>query len=263
MDPVLLPYLRATSDSEREVHLDELILVRAAPLVRRILRHRLGLHVSDQGTNRDNHEAEDLYQETITKIVQTVRSLESSSRATDIGDFRGYVASITNNACVDFLRVKSPAKYRLKHGIRDVFNRHQDFRTWKADDEIVGGFAVWYGTDRRPASARQVRDFENDLETFRTDRFANEDLQRLPLTRIVAEVLQWFDRPVSIDDLANIVSLLLKVQGRAAETVSFDENLIQESGLRATTRWSNVAAPTSCATCSHTCRSICRTRRRR
>ena len=129
MDPVLLPYLRATSDSEREEHLDELILFRAAPLVRRILRRRLGLHLSDQGTNRDNHEAEDLYQETITKIVQTVRTLRSSSHPTDIGDFRGYVASITNNACVDFLRAKSPAKYRLKHAVRDVFTRHQDFRT--------------------------------------------------------------------------------------------------------------------------------------
>lgn len=230
MDPVLLPYLNATSDSEREEHLDELILFRAAPLVRRILRRRLGLHVSDQGTNRDNHEAEDLYQETLTKIVQTVRTLRSSP-SNEIEDFRGYVASITNNACVDFLRAKSPTKYRLKHSIRDVFNRHQDFRTWKVDDEIVGGFAVWYGTERLPASSRQVREFETDLETFRAARFPKEDVHQVPLTRIVAEVLQWIDRPIRIDDLADVVGLLLRVRDRPSETISFDETLVQESGL--------------------------------
>ena len=230
MDPVLLPYLNATSDSEDE-HLDELILFRAAPLVRRILRRRLGLHLSDHGTNRDNHEAEDLYQETLTKIVQTVRTLRSSASANEIEDFRGYVASITNNACVDFLRAKSPAKYRLKHSIRDVFNRHQDFRTWKAHDEIVGGFAVWYGTDRLPASSRQVRDFETDLETFRTTRFPKEDVHHVLLTKIVAEVLQWIDRPIRIDDLADIVGLLLRIRDRPPETISFDETLVQEFGL--------------------------------
>ena len=231
MDPVLLPYLRATGASEREEHLDELILLRAAPLVRRILRHRLGLHVSDQGTNRDNHEAEDLYQETITKIVQTLRLLQSSTHARDITDFRRYVATIATNACVDFLRAKSPAKYRLKHSIRDVFNRHQDFRTWKVDDEIVGGFAVWYGTENLPASGRQVREFETELETFRAVRFANEDVHHVPLTRIVAEVLQWMGRPIRIDDLAGIASLLLRVQDRPPETTSFDENLVHDFGL--------------------------------
>ncbi|SRR5581483_408836 len=231
MDPVLLPYLSSASDSEREEHLDELILLRAAPLVRRILRRRLGLHVSDQGSNRDNHEAEDLYQETLTKIVQAVRTLRSSASPTEIEDFRGYVASITNHACADFLRAKSPAKYRLKHSVRDVFNRHQDFRTWKVDGEVVGGFAVWYGTDRLPASGRQVREFESELETFRSTRFPKEDVHHVLLTRIVAEVLQWIDRPIRIDDLADIVGLLLRIRDRPPETISFDETLVQEFGL--------------------------------
>lgn len=244
MDAVLLPFLNAASDSEREEHLDELILFRAAPLVRRILRRKLGLHLSDQGSNRDNHEAEDLYQETLTKIVQTVRTLRSSASASEIEDFRGYIASITNNACVDFLRAKSPTKYRLKHSIRDVFNRHQDFRTWKVDDEVIGGFAVWYGTDRLPASSRQVREFETDLETFRTAGFPKEDVHQVPLTRIVAEVLQWIDRPIRIDYLADIVGLLLRIRDRPPETISFDETLVQEFGLadNATAAESELAA---------------------
>jgi DNA-directed RNA polymerase specialized sigma24 family protein len=134
-----LPYLEATDEPERQRCLDELLLLHAAPVVRKILRSRLGFHVSQHGTNRDNHEAEDLYQETLTKIVQTLHDLRTSSRSAEIEDFRRYVSSIAINACVDFLGVKSPAKYRLKHNVRDIFSRHPDFAVWKIQNEIVGG----------------------------------------------------------------------------------------------------------------------------
>src|SRR5438067_5765432 len=126
MDQLLLPYLQAVDESERQERLDDLILIHAVPIVRRILRFRLGFHVSQRGTNRDNHEAEDLYQETLTKIVQTLHDLQTSSRSTEIEDLRRYVSSIAINACIDFLRARSPAKYRLKLNVRYIFTRHPD-----------------------------------------------------------------------------------------------------------------------------------------
>src|SRR5438034_11699351 len=107
MDQLLRPYLQAIEESERQERLDELVLLHAALVVRKILRSRLGFHVSQHGTNRDNHEAEDLYHETLTKIVQTLHDLGTSSRPTEIDNFRHYVTRIAINACNDFLRVKS------------------------------------------------------------------------------------------------------------------------------------------------------------
>ena len=130
MDQLLLPYLQAVDESERQECLDDLILIHATPVVRKILRSRLGFHVSRHGTNRSNHEAEDLYQEILTKIVQTLNDLETASRSTEVEDFRRYVTSIAINTCIDFLRVKSPTKYRLKHNVRDIFSRHPDFAVW-------------------------------------------------------------------------------------------------------------------------------------
>jgi RNA polymerase sigma factor (sigma-70 family) len=231
MDSVLLPYLQATEGSERQRCLDELLLLHAAPVVRKVLRFKLGFHVSQRGTNRDNHEAEDLYQEALTKIVQTVHDLRTSSRPTEIEDLRRYVSSIAINACVDFLRVKSPAKYRLKHNVRDIFSRHPDFAVWKVENEIVGGFAAWRGAGRLPASERQARELENDLDTFRSARFANEDIHRVPLTRIVAEVLQWIDRPIRIDDLTAIVAFFLQVKDRPRDAISLDEGFVSEFAL--------------------------------
>ncbi len=156
-------------------------MLHAAPVVRKILRFRLGFHVSQHGTNRNNQEAEDIYQETLTKIVRRLHDLRTSSRPTEIENFRQYVTRVAINACNDFLRVKSPAKYRLKHNVRDIFSRHPDFAAWKVDDEIVGGFAVWRRAAKLPASERQVRELENDLDTFRSARFANEDILQIRL----------------------------------------------------------------------------------
>ncbi len=59
-----MPYLQATDESERQEHLDELLLVYAAPVVRHLLRLKLGFRVNPFGVNPHNQDAEDLYQET-------------------------------------------------------------------------------------------------------------------------------------------------------------------------------------------------------
>lgn len=230
MDELLAPYVRTTDEIDAEKRLDDLVLLYAAPVVRRILRFKLGLHISDQGTNRDNPEAEDVYQDSITKIVQTLRDLKVSARLSEIENFKHYVASIAANVCVDFVRSKSPAKYRLKHNVRDIFNRHRDFRVWKIGNETVGGFAAWRDKEKSPASDRQIRELEHDFETFRVARFGNEDIRQLPITRLVAEALQWIDRPISIDDLTSIVARLLGIENQSSATVSL-ENFADEFSL--------------------------------
>src|SRR5882724_10851230 len=119
MDHVLRPYLQATEESEREQRLEELLLFRAAPDIRFTLRQRLGFHVSQQGVNPQNHDAEDLYQEIITKTVQILRDLSTSSAKPEIENFKQYVGRIATNVCINFIRVKSPARWRLKNNLRD------------------------------------------------------------------------------------------------------------------------------------------------
>ena len=79
MDQLLLPYLQATDESERQQYLDELLLVHAAPVVRQTLRRKLGFYVSQRGINPHNQDAEDLYQEIMTKVVQTLHDLRNPS----------------------------------------------------------------------------------------------------------------------------------------------------------------------------------------
>src|SRR5215204_2904739 len=103
MDNALISYLAATNDGERQQRLDELLTVRAAPLIRQVLRRRLGLYVSAQGVNGNNQDAEDLYQESMMRVVQVLNQLESS--IIEIENFDLYVSRIASNTCTDFLRV--------------------------------------------------------------------------------------------------------------------------------------------------------------
>src|SRR5260370_23484113 len=131
MDQLLLSYLEATTESERQERLDELLLVHASPIVRKILRRRLGFFVNSQGVNEHKQDAEDLYQEAMTKNAQMLHDLKTSPTKTDIESFGQYVARVAANVCVDYLRKKSPARTRLKYNLWDIFKRHKELAVWE------------------------------------------------------------------------------------------------------------------------------------
>src|SRR2546421_11270724 len=122
MDNLLLPYLKARDESERQSRLDELLIVYAAPVVRRTLRQKLGFHVNQFGVNPYNPDAEDLYHEIISKVIEVVTALPTSP-GTEIEDFGKYVARIAINAGLDYMRSRSPARTRLKYSLREILGR--------------------------------------------------------------------------------------------------------------------------------------------
>lgn len=218
MDDVLLPYLNAADDVDRHQHLDELLTVRAAPLIRRVLRRRLGLYVSAQGINENDEDAEDLYQDVITRVVQVLHQLQSSSDK-DIDNFDSYVSRIAANVCIDFVRAKSPARTRLKYSLRDLFRHHNDLVSWEYDGEILCGFASWRNTKKSTFSDQSHQDIETRLDDFRLIHFADEDLRIAPLSQIVAEIFNWIRGPVDIDVLVRMVAHLLNIKDQQLESL--------------------------------------------
>lgn len=229
MDQLLLPYLQAIDESERQRHLDELLMVHAAPVVRQSLRRKLGLYVSAQGLNPHKADAEDLYQEIMTKIVQTLHDLTASPRQTEIEDFRQYVGRVASNSCIDTLRAKSPARARLKNNLRFLLTHHRDLAVWKREGETLGGFAVWRDSSRSLSSERQLVDIEERLSNFYSTRFPRENIKQVPLTRIVAELFRWIGGPIEVDVLVNILATLLDVKDRLFESVDDDSNAYLEA----------------------------------
>jgi RNA polymerase sigma factor (sigma-70 family) len=211
MDNLLVPYLTADDDEDRQCYLQEILTVHAAPLIRQVLRRRLGFYVSAQGVNENNQDAEDLYQEAMTRVVQVLNPLQSSS-ATDIENFDLYVGRITSNICTDFFRSKSPARTRLKDGLRHLLKRHKDLVSWGHDGEILCGFAAWRDTGKNAFSDQPFQDLETKLNSFQSVHFADEDIRLAPVSQIVAELFFWIGGPVEIDGLVRMIAYLLDIQ---------------------------------------------------
>jgi RNA polymerase sigma factor (sigma-70 family) len=223
MHNLLQPLLNARDEQERQQRLDALLTIQVAPIIRQVLRQRLGFYVSAQGVNENNHDAEDLYQEAMTRMVELLHG-DQRSLAT-IENFERYVGRVVTNICIDFLRSKYPTRARLKNALRDLFRRHGDLVSWQYEDEILCGFAVWRNTGK-PGDA------ETKLNAFLADRFADEDVRTVPLSRVVTELFEWIGGPVQIDSLVRMLAHIRDVREQQIE--SWDDEI--EVNIRRSTR---------------------------
>lgn len=219
MDQLLLPYLEANDESDRQRYLSELLTQYAVPEVRLALRRRLSFFVDSHGKSPHNQDAEDLFQEIMTRIVQALHDLRKPSATTVIDDLEEYIARITTNCCNDVLRTKSPSRTRLMYNLRFVLSHHADFSIWKSDRRTMTGLAEWRHEEMSPAYVTLSADSEDRLASFRSARFAGEYIKQVPLSRIVAEVFSWLSSPVELDELVSIVAALQDVKDLPAEAL--------------------------------------------
>lgn len=211
MDNLLLPYLNASDEFQTQQHLEELLALYATPIIRRTMRQRLGFYVSAQGVNAYNHDAEDLFQETMTRIVQRLSDLRAGS-SPDIENFKQYVARITINMCMDFLRAKSPARAHLKDSVKDVLRRNPDLASWQREGEVVCGLSIWKDSNAGVVFDDTSRDIEATSGEFVTSRFSDSDVQNVPLADLVIELLSWIGGPVRLEDLVKVLVSLLRLK---------------------------------------------------
>lgn len=212
MDNLLIPLLNVRNEQEREQRLDELLTTHVAPIIRQVLRRQLGFYVSAQGTNHSNHDAEDLYQEMMMRMVQV---LDAPQRYRTIESFEAYTRSIVSHICVDFLRSRYPERARLKNALRDIFRRHQTLASWQYQNEILCGFAVWRNTGRRGGGD----EVDTKLDAFLSGRFAHEDVKVVPLSRTVTELFDWLGGPVQIDELVRMLVYVLEIKEQQIESL--------------------------------------------
>ena len=217
MDELLLPYLKATDEQERARHEGQLLLLDAAPVVRKTLRLRLDFYIAPQG-NSSCRDAEDLFQDIMAKIVQILRDLHQFS-SPDIENFNRYVWVIASNACNDFLRAKSPARSRLKNNLRQVFSRHPKFCLVKIDGGIYCSFSS-SPTERSPTAARQkLIDLEKNPRRFLSASVRGEEIDHPRLSRIASEALTCVGEPIEFETLVRIITGLLDINDHPIESL--------------------------------------------
>ncbi len=78
------------------------------------------------------------------------------------------------------------------------------------------------------ASPDRLKQLEERPGIFRDSLFANEDIQRVPLTRVVAEVFKWVESPIELNKLVSCVANLLEIKDYPVRSLETDYTDLSE-----------------------------------
>jgi RNA polymerase sigma factor (sigma-70 family) len=211
LDPALRPYLDAPDEEEADRHLGTLLEERIVPLVRRIVAHKL---------RGDAGEVEDVASDALLMLVGRLRSAKTdASDAEPIQNLETYAATVTFNACAHALRLRHPARARLKNRIRYVLGRNPRFHLWPAEGGgWMCGRAAWTPARPEPAAGEKLAALDADPATWATAACRALDLDRDDPAPAIDAVLGAAGGPLDLDRLVSIVARLGPGEGaRAAQ----------------------------------------------
>jgi DNA-directed RNA polymerase specialized sigma24 family protein len=211
---LLLPLLRTAREPESEEGLARLIDEHAAPIIRGVIGGKLHARAGDHSARA---EAEDLYGDVVVQLLARLRAFVADPEDHSIGDFRGYVAVTTYNACNLYLRRRYPARWRLKNRLRYALSRPGDFALWEGDNgDWLCGLRRWRGLQNDATDgARRLRRFADDPSAARSAAGAPQS----DLTDLLRAVFGHVGGPVKLEELVGVVAELQGVRDTVVAAV--------------------------------------------
>lgn len=208
IDKILLPFLQARNELESERLLTRLVYEYTDPVIKGILKRKLGVSLTPADGSYNNQNALEIASDVHVLVLAQLHRLKQQPATASINNFRGYVAIKTYSAYNAYLRRKHPERWRLKNRLRYLFSHHQPFALWEnAEGEWLCGLASWqHDWAKRAASAEHrglLRDHLLASEKLRLPDARNEG--RDP-TEALVMVFVAVGYPVELDELVNVMS---------------------------------------------------------
>ncbi len=210
-DPILLPFLSASDETEAEDHLVDLLANHAMPIIEDVVSANLGPVESPKMESRVSQaqDAEDIVGEVVLRILDRLRRQREEPKETAIEDFRGYINVAASNACNSYYRTRFPNRARFKDRLRYVLTHRREFALWETEDrKLVGGLVGW--RDMLPPARA------NWLEQARM-QWGGFDDQGSPdaLTSLIRAAFDGAQAPILFEDLLNGTAEILKITDAA------------------------------------------------
>jgi DNA-directed RNA polymerase specialized sigma24 family protein len=203
-DELLRAFLQATDEAESQSLMTCLINEHADPLIKEIIAFKM--RASFEGAN-DVQESEDVYNNVLMSLLKRLRLARQQPENHTINNFRGYVATITYNACANLLREKYPQRHILKNRLRYFLTHEAGFALWEGQPrEWLCGFDGWQSTGRPPVGAAQLHSLRDSLAKTLSSSFVVEDLQRGKLKELLTAIFNRLLQAVEIDELVKLVA---------------------------------------------------------
>ena len=184
--------MSSTSNAKDEPALEGVVFEQIDPLIRRIVRWRLGSSAPAQ-------DQEDVVADVLLELF--IR-LGNRSEADPIADVTAYAAVTAHHGCDLYLRRRFPQRHRLSTRLRYLFETSKDYALWECDSAWICGFAKDRGASPKagldPEWAKQI-----PLPSGATE------------VSTVAAIFTNIGGAIRFADLINAVSTLLDVRDHA------------------------------------------------
>jgi DNA-directed RNA polymerase specialized sigma24 family protein len=126
------------------------------PVIRVIVRRKLGVFLAQLDGQRENQDALELLSAIRLQLWKAL------TQEASIENFTSYAARVSYNTCATYFRTQFPRRASLKHRLRYVLTHRPAYALWEtAEGELACGFASWRSAQRslaEPAQVLQLRD---------------------------------------------------------------------------------------------------------
>jgi hypothetical protein len=224
IDKILLPFLQARNEIESESLLARLIYEYADPVIKSILKRKLGVSLTLADRSYNNQNALEIASDVHALLLAQLQRLKRQPSAASINNFRGYVAVKTYSVYNAYLRRKHPQRRRLKNRLRYLFSHHTAFALWEnTEGEWLCGLASWHDVNMEAVSAQhrgRLRDYLLSSEKWRLPDDLSEGSDP---TGALLTVFNAVGCPVELDELVNIIAEMWGIREPIESTVFSEE----------------------------------------
>ncbi|MGI9089378.1 MAG: hypothetical protein ACR2HH_16825 [Chthoniobacterales bacterium] len=221
MDPLLVPFVAATTEVEANEALMRLLEAEAGPVIARVLHLKLGSHAS---------EAADLASAARAELIERLLALRGGPEAPAITNFRGYVAAVAYNTWAQSLRVEQPARAMLLNRVRYLLENRKARHGLAMWNGIAGerwcGFEQWKADAMITASSAKVARLTLNPTATAREALRAQDCRHISLAELTSGLFTWIGGPLELRDLVGVLSELLEISD---EKELFDEESPTES----------------------------------
>jgi RNA polymerase sigma factor (sigma-70 family) len=234
IDPLLEPLLSPAGNQQADDIISELVALHAEPVIKRIISYKLHLNYHRTVAQTD---ADDIYQEAIMQLLETLQQVRERPDANPVSDLRGLVAVIARNACSRWMRRQFPGRHAFKNRLYYILTRQRGFALWQNENKrLVAGFSVWQG-EKNTAAGWQIERLSDDegvLSRVRSLKTKGEDWRGALMA-----IFDYLGKPVEFDKLAGALAGLLQLEDQPIESIEQNKDIpgLETSAGERDTAW--------------------------
>ena len=214
-------FLRSEDDREAEAVLASFLANTVEPVVRNVIRHRLGVFLGSAADRAQERDAEDLHSEVILQVLARLRELRDDfDGERQVLNPAGYVAGLAHHVCSDYFRKKNPRRRRLWNNLRYLLSHHASFAVWEdAQGGWLCGMAGWRNRPLAPMPG---------METIMENEQVRQAANREALPDMVSAIFRLAGNPLPLDSLVTFSAAILGVREGTAENPEVLEEMADQ-----------------------------------